>query len=276
MDGYRKYLESKFMIYADKEKHCNTARIASLEKLQYTMFVLNTGTCMLYAKLNKMNVNIEKIDLNNLFDSKFNVLLCGAFFAVLSILIGYISRIYSNKYSSKLREYEALKLKNISMFEDYISGKRYCDNFSLYITGHAGVEKRTLLQRNLAKYEELEKSNTYSNTISQSFEDVSVAYIFISFTFFCQAIGIFSFFPLPESDLLQNLYNHALIITESLFTIYCSYKMVVKLICCTLEGKSTELEISIKYMAPVKSCSWKIKLLSLYTRAIRKYIKFFT
>lgn len=274
MDGYKKYLESTLAIYVDMEKQCTAAKITALEKLQYTMFILNTGTCTLFAKLNKASVNMEKINFDDPFISEINVLLCGAFLAVLSISIGYISKIYSTEYSLKFRKYEALKLKNISMFEDYLSGKRYCDDFSPYVASKADVKIRILLQRNLAKYEELEKANIYNYTISQNFEDVSVIYIFISFIFFCQAIGMFSFVPIQKSELLQDLYNCFPNITGYIFIFYCFYKMVIKTIFRIVEREKRRQDILIKYKEPLGDSFLKQKILERYGLITEKLRKF--
>lgn len=254
MDGYKKQVESELKVCMDMDKQYRANKFALLEKLRYMTFVLNTSTCTLLVALNKGN--FDKNNVDSILLAELSLLLLGAFLSIISILAGYMSSLYNNEYSFQLCEYEEAKLKNISMFEDYVTGKNYSAMFSIYSATQSYNVNRQLLQRNVAKYEELKEVANCNRTISHGFEKVSVVYIFFSLLFFFQALGLFLVFFVYSQSLFWNLENYMDYMIKLLF-IYAVYQMIFKVIHWTGEREKRKQEIFKKYGEPLNISSSK-------------------
>lgn len=214
MDGYKKLLESELNVYADRDKQSGIHRFNLLDKLRYMTFLLNTGTCTLLVTLSK-----KENDIDSILNSELMLLLWGALFSIFSVLIGHFSSVYSTKYSSELRKNNENQLKNVSMFEDYISGQRYCNAFSPYSVKKSYDDNIRLLQNILFKYENLKNANEYNLAISQDYEKASAAYSFLSFFFFISGVYL--------SQALSDSISLLLFIVMIVIFEYAIYQMIV-------------------------------------------------
>lgn len=214
MDGYKKLLEYELNVYADRDKQSSIHQFNLLDKLRYMTFLLNTGTCTLLVTLGK-----RENDIDSILNSELMLLLWGALFSIFSVLIGYFSSVYNTKYSSELRKNNEEQLRNVSMFEDYILGQRYCNAFSPYSIKKSYADNIRLLQKILFKYENLKDVNEYNLAISQDYEKASAAYSLLSFFFFIGGVYL--------SQALSDSISFLLFMVMIVILGYAVYQMII-------------------------------------------------
>lgn len=188
MDGYREQLEKEYGFYGELEKNALKEKMEIFNKLRYLVLALNgTGlTLTITTEKDKLNAILSGQEI--LWDSVLQAFFLGVVFSIIAVLLAYFQLECREIYTRNAWEYKKTQIKLIGMFEDYVKGNNYSSEFSPFSMGNTYAGNLLILQRQLAKYNEMSLANDFEWKISACYENISLWLCGISYIIFYRGV----------------------------------------------------------------------------------------
>lgn len=188
MDGYREQLEKEYGLYGELEKNALKEKMEIFNKLRYLALALNgTGlTLTITTEKDKLNAILSGQEI--LWNSVLQAFFWGVVFSIIAVLLAYFQLECREIYIRNAWEYKRTQIKLMGMFEYYVKGNNYSSEFSPFSLGKTYAGNLFILQRQLAKYNEMSLANDFEWKISACYENMSLWLCGISYVIFYRGV----------------------------------------------------------------------------------------